>query len=101
MFRGQRYPLTVLDLPCVAETYKTYDDINLVKSADVGQVLVVGDATALERGPGEARSGITPPMHDARDRFFRPELDVDPETVSRVELALLTILAVRRRGRLF
>lgn len=103
MFRGKSYPLKVLNLPCVAETYKTYDDVNLVKSADVGQVLVVGDAEGLEGPPGEARDGITRPMRNARERIFRQPIEVDPESVSKVELDLLTILAVRcgtgeRRG---
>lgn len=95
MFRGKSYPLKVLNLPCVAETYKTYDDVNLVKSADVGQVLVVGDAEGLEGPPGEARDGITRPMRNARERIFRQPIEVDPESVSKVELDLLTILAVR------
>ncbi|KAK2077091.1 hypothetical protein QBZ16_004725 [Prototheca wickerhamii] len=86
-------PLKVLNLPCVAETYKTYDDVNLVKSADVGQVLVVGDAEGLEGPPGEARDGITRPMRNARERIFRQPIEVDPESVSKVELDLLTILA--------
>ena len=95
MFRGKSYPLKVLNLPCVAETYKTYDDVNLVKSADVGPVRVVGDAEGLEGPPGEARDGITRPMRNARERIFRQPIEVDPESVSKVELDLLTILAVR------
>ena len=35
---GESYPLSLLRLPCVVESFKTYDDINLVKSADVGEV---------------------------------------------------------------
>jgi TATA-binding protein-associated factor Taf7 len=35
---GQPYPVRVLDLPTIVESYKTYDDINLVKTGDVGQV---------------------------------------------------------------
>ncbi|KAL6776399.1 hypothetical protein ACKKBG_A20985 [Auxenochlorella protothecoides x Auxenochlorella symbiontica] len=93
VFRGKPYPLKVLNLPCVAETYKTYDDVNLVKSGDVGQVLVVGDAVPLEGPPGESRDGITRPMRNARERIFRQALDVEPEIVSKVEMDLLTILA--------
>jgi transcription initiation factor TFIID subunit 7 len=32
------YPVTLLDLPAVVESYKTLDDTNLVKITDVGQV---------------------------------------------------------------
>ncbi len=32
------YPVKLLNLPTVVEAYKTYDDINLVKINDIGQV---------------------------------------------------------------
>lgn len=46
-------------------------------------------------GAGEADDGLTPPMHRARARLFKRQIDVDPELVSKVEYNLLTILAVR------
>ena len=33
-----QYPVTVLNLPSVVESYKTLDDVNLVKTTDIGQV---------------------------------------------------------------
>ena len=30
--------MALLDLPCMVESYKTYDDVHLVKSNDIGQV---------------------------------------------------------------
>lgn len=33
------FPASLLDLPCVLESYKTYDDNVLIKTADIGQVL--------------------------------------------------------------
>ena len=38
MWGGQAYPVTVLNLPSVVESYKTLDDVNLVKTCDIGQV---------------------------------------------------------------
>lgn len=32
------FPASLLDLPCVVESYKTYDDTVLIKAADIGQV---------------------------------------------------------------
>lgn len=32
------YPVLAQQLPTVVESYKTYDEINLVKATDVGQV---------------------------------------------------------------
>jgi transcription initiation factor TFIID subunit 7 len=34
----EHYPASLLDLPAVVESYKTYDDNSLVKTADIGQV---------------------------------------------------------------
>lgn len=36
---GDSFPASLLDLPTVVESYKTYDDTNLVKTADIGQVM--------------------------------------------------------------
>jgi len=35
---SQAHKVHVLDLPTVVESYKTYDDENLVKTGDIGQV---------------------------------------------------------------
>lgn len=35
---NESFPASLLDLPCVVESYKTYDDTNLIKTADIGQV---------------------------------------------------------------
>ena len=38
MIGDESHPLLLRRLPCVVESFKTYDDINLVKTADVGEV---------------------------------------------------------------
>lgn len=38
MIGNDRFQASLLDLPCVLESYKTYDDNVLIKTADVGQV---------------------------------------------------------------
>lgn len=35
---NDHFPVSLLELPCVVESYKTYDDSSLVKTADIGQV---------------------------------------------------------------
>ena len=37
-FEGHEYAFALLDLPTILETYKTYNDSDLVKSNDIGQV---------------------------------------------------------------
>ena len=93
-FDGETYQLTLLNLPAVTECYKTYDEVNLVKSGDVGQVLVVGDLIPEEVTTGEMRDGITPSMRNARQRIFREPIEVSRETVQRVEDQLFSILDV-------
>ncbi|KAK4409239.1 UNVERIFIED_CONTAM: Transcription initiation factor TFIID subunit [Sesamum calycinum] len=90
---SDRFSASLLDLPTVVESYKTYDDNVLIKTADIGQMIMV-----REEGDGvpeavEYRHGLTPPMRDARRRRFRREPDLNPEVVGRVEKDLQNIMA--------
>ena len=99
MIGNQRFPASLLDLPTVVESYKTYDDSFLVKTADIGQVKVKIYVYILiicrphnhfkleqmvmvreEDDPApegaEYEHGLTPPMRDARRRRFRREPDL-------------------------
>jgi transcription initiation factor TFIID subunit 7 len=93
-FEGRDYQLTLLNLPTVTESYKTYDDINLVKTGDIGQVLVVGDISEEEANTGEISDGVTLPLRKARSRIFRKATPVSPEAVARVESQILDVLSV-------
>ncbi|GJZ40610.1 phosphoribosyl pyrophosphate synthetase, conserved site-containing protein [Tanacetum coccineum] len=61
-----QFPASLFDLPCIVESHKTYDDSVLIKTADVGQMIMVRN----ERDPApevvEYRHGLTPPIRDAR-----------------------------------
>lgn len=89
----EHYPASLLDLPAVVESYKTYDDNSLVKTADIGQMIMVRESGDAAPDVIECRHGLTPPMRDARKRRFRREPDLNPELVSRVEKDLLKIIA--------
>ncbi|KAL1840640.1 hypothetical protein VTJ49DRAFT_248 [Mycothermus thermophilus] len=84
--KGQMFAAILLDLPTITEGMKTWDKKSMVKSADICQMLLVFAPVANEE---EARTaplpkavehghrwphGITPPMHDARNRRFRKRL---------------------------
>ncbi|KAI3697009.1 hypothetical protein L6452_29701 [Arctium lappa] len=86
------FPASLLDLPCIVESYKTYDDSVLIKTADVGQMIMVRDKDDPAPDVVEHRHGLTPPMRDARRRRFRREPDLNPELVRRVEKDLLNII---------
>ena len=89
---GATLPARLLDLPTVTESYKTLDNKSLVKMADIGQVLVVGDPSAVGEGggggavdgagalarehperPGELLDGLTPATRNVRQRMFRKD----------------------------
>ncbi len=38
MIGNESFPASLLDLPTVMESYKTYNDSVLIKTADIGQV---------------------------------------------------------------
>mmetsp|Transcript_5363 Transcript_5363/g.11774 ORF Transcript_5363/g.11774 Transcript_5363/m.11774 type:complete len:186 (-) Transcript_5363:24-581(-) len=84
------YPVKLLDLPTVVESYKTLDDTNLVKTGDIGQMIMVAGQPPADTL--EARDGVTPPMRNARERHFRQLPHVSPEVLTKVEQDLLAIL---------
>ncbi|XP_021278142.1 transcription initiation factor TFIID subunit 7 [Herrania umbratica] len=90
---NDRFPASLSDLPCVVESYKTYDDSALVKTADVGQMIMVREPGDASPDVVEYRHGLTPPMRDARKRRFRREPDLNPELVQRVEKDLVNIMS--------
>jgi transcription initiation factor TFIID subunit 7 len=84
--KGQMYAAILLDLPTITEGMKTWDKKAMVKSADICQMLMVFAQVqseeqaktvplpaAVEHGHRWPH-GITPPMHDARNRRFRKRL---------------------------
>ncbi|NP_001242342.1 uncharacterized protein LOC100806004 [Glycine max] len=93
MIGNEQFPASLLDLPCVVESYKTYDDNSLIKTADIGQMIMVRESGDAAPDVIEYRHGLTPPMRDARKRRFRREPDLNPGLVSRVEKDLLKIMA--------
>ncbi|KAL1203716.1 Transcription initiation factor TFIID subunit 7 [Cardamine amara subsp. amara] len=93
MIGNEEFPASLLDLPAVVESFKTYDDCALVKTADIGQMIMVREPGDPAPSTVEYRHGLTPPMKDARKRRFRREPDLNPELVQRVEKDLLNILS--------
>ncbi|CAA3026173.1 transcription initiation factor TFIID subunit 7 [Olea europaea subsp. europaea] len=90
---NDHFSASLLDLPTVVETYKTYDDSALIKTADIGQMILVTEEGDSIPDTVEYRHGLTPPMRDARRRRFRREPDLNPEVVRRVEKDLQNIMA--------
>ncbi|KAF7149710.1 hypothetical protein RHSIM_Rhsim02G0077200 [Rhododendron simsii] len=90
---NDRFPASPLDLPCIVESYKTYDDSVLINTADIGQMIMVREQCDPRPDAVEYRHGLTSPMRDARRQRFCREPDLNPELVQRVERDLLNIMA--------
>ncbi|KAL5674889.1 hypothetical protein ACJX0J_011020, partial [Zea mays] len=89
---NESFPASLLDLPAVVESYKTYDDSVLIKTADVGQMIMVREENDPAPEGVEYKHGLTPPMRDARRRRFRREPDLNAELVNQVEKHLISIM---------
>ncbi|KAL6842652.1 hypothetical protein ACP4OV_027496 [Aristida adscensionis] len=92
MIGNESFPASLLDLPAVVESYKTYDDSVLIKTADIGQMIMVREENDPAPEGVEYKHGLTPPMRDARRRRFRREPDLNAELVSQVEKHLINIM---------
>ncbi|KAI4677666.1 uncharacterized protein J4E84_008985 [Alternaria hordeiaustralica] len=101
--QGRHYAATMVDLPAVIESLKSWNKKDWVKTADVCQMLLVLDEVKNEEeakkyplpsyiSPDTHRfpHGLTPPMKWARKRRFRPRKSyID---VERAETALHKLL---------
>jgi transcription initiation factor TFIID subunit 7 len=79
------YASKLVDLPCIIESQKTFDNRHLFKVADISQMLVVDkplrnqDETSITRDPLNVDDyiwphGITPPLRHVRKRRFRKRI---------------------------
>ena len=101
--RGRHYAATMLDLPCIVESMKSWDRKGWYKAADICQVLLVRQRVKDE---DEAKKlplkrdidtmnwqyphGLTPPMHYVRKRRFRKRLNF--RTIEAVEEEVARLL---------
>ncbi|GAV81922.1 LOW QUALITY PROTEIN: TAFII55_N domain-containing protein, partial [Cephalotus follicularis] len=56
---NDRFPASLLDLPAIVESFKTYDDSALVKTTNIGQMIMVGESDIVA-DVMEYRHGLTP-----------------------------------------
>ena len=72
--QGERFFALVQDLPCVVEAWKTYNDADLVKSGDIGQVIIVQEDGQAALEGMECRHGVAKASVNIRRRRFRRPL---------------------------
>ncbi|KAL4487625.1 hypothetical protein ABPG72_017414 [Tetrahymena utriculariae] len=105
-----RSKATLIDLPCILETYKTEDTINIFKSNDTKQMIYVHKPEeedvpqnfaqkkqVIDRDTNEkvlkyeSHHGITPPTQYIRKRFYRKKPILDKAEVQEVEKIMVKI----------
>ena len=105
---------SLVDLPCIIESHKSVDSINLFKSNDISQMMYVhpNKEKFLEDIPNHqkiakkvvsqsddytkvtylARDGITVPAKSINTRFFRKDFEVDKGMIEQIEDEMSLIL---------
>ncbi|KAI8821537.1 TAFII55 protein conserved region-domain-containing protein [Chytriomyces cf. hyalinus JEL632] len=75
------YPLTLVDLPCIIESHKTWDNRQLYKIADISQMLVVESKNSSHAYVPREKAdefvwphGISAPLLHVRKRRFRKRI---------------------------
>ena len=83
-----KFKATLVDLPCIVETQRTYDTITFYKSCDIHQMMVVHDRKEDHiENPAKYESGITPPTALIRPKRFDRSRNLPPDTPEQMEEA--------------
>ncbi|KAI9297113.1 hypothetical protein K502DRAFT_340452 [Neoconidiobolus thromboides FSU 785] len=93
--KNKGYPVKLVDLPTLIESQKIFNNKQMVKIADISQMIVVDDPTLKPSRPNKKdpyiwSDGITPPLKNVRKRRFRKR--VSRQTIEIVENELERLL---------
>ncbi|KAJ3024218.1 hypothetical protein HKX48_004491 [Thoreauomyces humboldtii] len=96
----QKYSAKLVDLPCILESHKTFDNKQLYKITDISQMLVVEDqpqptpyvppTTPLHHDEYTWPHGISAPLWNVRKRRFRTR--ISKRTIEDVEREVMRLL---------
>ncbi|EGG09910.1 uncharacterized protein MELLADRAFT_26453, partial [Melampsora larici-populina 98AG31] len=94
------FGMKLVDLPCIIESQKTFDNKHVFKVADICQMIQVDDVPITDEQTVSQGNfniedfiyphGITPPLHHVRKRRFRKRLN--KRTIETVERAVERLL---------
>lgn len=96
-YEGKTYTGCLADLPCITESYKTLDNRQFVKIADISKVFVFADEGLQEELESASVSGLSSPMKYVRNRRFRKRLAKVP-IVEEIERAVAQLLEKDREA---
>ena len=83
---GEKYPMRLVDLPCVTETHKTIDKVTFYKTGDIGQMIIVSSPNSFQKELKEQKlidknqkkySGLTPPTFEIQKRVWPKQCNVN------------------------
>lgn len=97
---NKMFGMKLVDLPCIIEAQKTFDNKHLFKIADICQMILVEDTPITDESTVTQGNfniedfiyphGLTPPLHHVRKRRFRKRLN--KRTIETVERAVERLL---------
>ncbi|EMS13683.1 TFIID subunit [Entamoeba histolytica HM-3:IMSS] len=81
IFNGKEFCATLVRLPCVVETHKSYDDVALYKTGDIGQAIIIHEKDNIPKidDSGRLKSGLTPPTNRIVNKFQKPMTHAEKE----------------------
>jgi transcription initiation factor TFIID subunit 7 len=89
---GQKYPASLMDLPCIVDSHKFTKKRTFYKSGDVGQVLLVRMPDEPAPTSHKLPDGITPAAKRAAERISPPAEEVSADLVGAVENTIKCIV---------
>lgn len=95
---GHLYPATMINLPCIVESHKTFDDMMFFKSGDIAQMLIVFETEGEQKKAqkeGLNMDGLSPPTTNIVKRKYEKTKKRTPfpkEEVARVEEDLVKFM---------
>ncbi|ELP85161.1 hypothetical protein EIN_082130 [Entamoeba invadens IP1] len=86
-FNNKEFCATLVRLPCVVETHKSYDDVALYKTGDIGQAIVIHDKNNPPKidENGRLKSGLTPPTNRIISKFKKPTTEAEKDRMKELQ----------------
>ncbi|KAL7719897.1 TAFII55 protein conserved region domain-containing protein [Entamoeba marina] len=87
VFNDKQYSATLVTLPCVVETHKSYDDVALFKTGDIGQAIIIHDDDHIPKidKHGRLKSGLTPPTNRIVSKFKKLPSEAEQKKMAKLE----------------
>ncbi|KAH7816649.1 putative transcription initiation factor TFIID subunit 7 [Monocercomonoides exilis] len=87
----ETFPATLVNLPCIIESQKTFDQKTFYKTADISQMLIIHEVGEEPLHIFDRNSGITPPTRKIRTKRWRKPLSRITEETKKTQSSNRTV----------